>query len=204
MKKSLWFLSISRNALIVFFCALIAFLYETKVGKTPFRLSSHVPSGLPTFKPPPFSTTVNNQTISVFQMMHDLGSGIVVVPIVAILANVAIAKSFAAGKVVDATQEMIALGLCNIFGSFVQSMPTTGAFTRSAVAHTSGVSTPLQGIYSGSIILLALSFLTPFFYYIPRSTLSAILMCAVMTLIDYEIVPKLWRSNSKLFSISKL
>lgn len=103
----------------------------------------------------------------------------------------------AAGKVVDATQEMIALGLCNIFGSFVQSMPATGAFTRSAVAHASGVSTPLQGIYSGSIILLALSFLTPFFYYIPRSTLSSILICAVMTLIDYKIVPKLWKSNSK-------
>lgn len=97
----------------------------------------------------------------------------------------------------DATQEMIALGLCNIFGSFVLSMPTTGAFTRSAVAHASGVSTPLQGIYSGSIILLALSFLTPFFYYIPRSTLSAILMCAVLTLIDYDIIPKLWRSNSE-------
>lgn len=94
IKKSLWFLSISRNALVVFFCALIAFLYEMKIGKTPFRLSSHVPSGLPTFKPPPFSTISNNHTISFMHMVHDLGSGIVVVPVVAILANVAIAKSF--------------------------------------------------------------------------------------------------------------
>lgn len=78
----------------MFCCALIAFLYEKKIGTTPFRLSSHVPSGLPTFRPPPFSTTANNQTISFFEMMHDLGSGIIVVPVVAILANVAIAKSF--------------------------------------------------------------------------------------------------------------
>lgn len=98
---------------------------------------------------------------------------------------------------------MIALGLCNIFGSFVQAMPATGAFTRSAVAHTSGVSTPLQGIYSGSIILLALSFLTPFFYYIPRSTLAAVLICAVLNLIDYEIVIKLWKCNSKYLKLKE-
>ena len=39
----------------------------------------------------------------------------------------------AGGKSVDASQEMVALGLCNIFGSFVQSMPTTGSFSRTAV-----------------------------------------------------------------------
>jgi solute carrier family 26 (sodium-independent sulfate anion transporter), member 11 len=50
---------------------------------------------------------------------------------------------------VDASQEMIALGLCNIFGSFVKSMPTCGAFTRSAVSHASGVRTPMSGIYAG-------------------------------------------------------
>lgn len=93
---------------------------------------------------------------------------------------------------------MMALGFCNIFGSFVQSMPATGAFTRSAVAQASGVRTPLQGLYSGTIILLALSFLTPYFCYIPKATLSSILICAVVTLIDYEIIPKLWRCNSQL------
>lgn len=50
----------------------------------------------------------------------------------------------------DATQEMITLGLCNIFGSFVQSMPTCGAFTRSAVANASGIRTPMAGIYAGN------------------------------------------------------
>lgn len=55
----------------------------------------------------------------------------------------------ASGKMVDASQEMMTLGLCNIFGSFVQSMPTCGAFTRSAVSNASGVRTPLAGLYSG-------------------------------------------------------
>ncbi|RZC33730.1 Sulfate transp and/or STAS domain containing protein, partial [Asbolus verrucosus] len=99
------------------------------------------------------------------------------------------------GVIVDATQEMMTLGLCNIFGSFMQAMPSCGAFTRSAVANSSGVRTPLQGIYSGTVILLALSFLTPYFYYIPRSTLAAVLISAIITMIDYEILPKLWRCN---------
>lgn len=54
------------------------------------------------------------------------------------------------GGTIDATQEMLTLSLCNILGSFVQAMPTCGAFTRSAVASASGVRTPLAGLYSGT------------------------------------------------------
>lgn len=50
---------------------------------------------------------------------------------------------------IDASQEMMTLGLCNIFGSFVQALPSCGAFTRSSVASSSDVRTPLQGIFSG-------------------------------------------------------
>lgn len=80
---------------------------------------------------------------------------------------------------VDATQEMLALGLCNVFGSFFQSMPTCGAFTRAAVSQASGIRTTLSGVYTGIIILLALSLLTPYFKFIPSATLAAVLICAV-------------------------
>lgn len=50
----------------------------------------------------------------------------------------------------DASQEMFTLGICNIFGSFVRSIPTCGAFTRSAVSNASGVRTPMAGLYSGN------------------------------------------------------
>ena len=107
----------------------------------------------------------------------------------------------ASGNSMDASQEMIALALCNLIGSTVSSMPTCGAFTRSAVSNASGVRTPMVGLYTGLIVLLALSFLTPFFYFIPRSTLAAVLICAVMFLIDFQIVGKLWRTSSKLASV---
>ena len=51
---------------------------------------------------------------------------------------------------VNATQEMLTLGLCNIVGSFASSMPTAGAFTRSAVSSASGIQTPMAGLYSGN------------------------------------------------------
>lgn len=100
---------------------------------------------------------------------------------------------------IEATQEMLTLGACNIAGSFVSSMPTCGAFTRSAVASSSGIQTPMAGIFSGTLTLLALSFLTPYFGFIPRATLSAILITAVVFLVDLKIVKILWRGNSEFF-----
>lgn len=78
------------------------------------------------------------------------------------------------GAAVDATQEMIAAGLCNIANSFVSSMPTTGSFTRSAVNHSSGVRSPLSGLFTGALVLLALGLLTSTFYFIPKATLAAV------------------------------
>lgn len=56
----------------------------------------------------------------------------------------------ASGQIIDASQELITLSLCNIFGSFFSSMPITGSFSRSAVNHASGVQTPFGGVYTGS------------------------------------------------------
>lgn len=192
LKKLLWFLSICRNALVILITATIAFYLE-KAGSSPFILSGKIQSGLPTFSLPPFSSQVGNETYTFLDMCSHLGSGIIVLPLVSVLANVAIAKAFASGSSVNATQEMLTLGLCNIFGSFVSSMPAAGAFTRSAVISASGVRTPMASIYVGIMTLLALSFLTPYFYYIPRSTLSAVLISAVIFIIDLKIIRLLWK-----------
>nr|CAD7573323.1 unnamed protein product [Timema californicum] len=111
--------------------------------------SGQIDAGLPPLAPPPFTTTFGNSTLSFLNMCQHLGSGIAVVPIVSILGNVAIAKAFSTGEMLDATQEMITLGLCNIMGSFVRSMPVTGSFSRSAVNNASGVRTPMGGLYTG-------------------------------------------------------
>lgn len=85
---------------------------------------------------------------------------------------------------VDASQEMLTLGLCNVIGSFCKSMPTCGAFTRSAVSHASGVKTPMSGLYSSIMAVLALSLLTPYFYFIPKAALASVLIIAVLFMVS--------------------
>lgn len=98
---------------------------------------------------PPFSVQIGNRTVPFLEMATQLGSGVVMVPVIMVLGNSAIAKAFSGGPL-DATQEMLTLGLCNVLGSLVGAMPTCGAFTRSAVAHASGVRSPLAGLHSGT------------------------------------------------------
>ncbi|XP_017774580.1 PREDICTED: sodium-independent sulfate anion transporter-like [Nicrophorus vespilloides] len=195
LKKAIWYLAICRNALVVLFGCIIAFLFEYNTGEQPFVIAGKITPGLPEFKLPNFSTTNGNETVSFVEMINTLGSSIIVLPIVAVLANVAIAKSFSDGSVFQATQEMMTLGISNILGSFVGAMPTTGAFTRSAVNNASNVQTPMGGLYAGTMILLALSFLTPYFYFIPKPSIAAVLICAVMFMVEYWEIPKLWRCN---------
>ena len=106
----------------------------------------------------------------------------------------------AGGKPIDASQEMIALGICNVMGSFVSSMPTTGSFSRTAVNSASGVRTTFGGIFTGSLVILALAVLMPYCAYIPKASLAAVIITAVIFSVEYEVIRPMWKSKSKSFS----
>ncbi|GAB1859022.1 Sodium-independent sulfate anion transporter [Camponotus japonicus] len=195
--KTIWLVSTARNAIVVIICSAIAYKYDSSESGSPFILTGPVRSGLPPFGFPPFSTRVNNQTFTFTQMCSELNTAIVLVPIIGVLGNVAIAKAFVNEGKVDATQELLTLGICNVLGSCASSMPVTGSFSRSAVNHASGVKTPMGGLYTGVLILLALSLLTPYFYFIPKASLSAVIICAVIYMIEYEVVKLIWKSSKK-------
>lgn len=140
----------------------IAFYCE-QLGQLPFVLTGTVRSGLPTVALPAMHTTVSaagiNGTDAVVidmgltGMLSELGPSIALVPIIAVLGNAAIAKAFG-GAGINPTKEIIALSLCNIFGSFVSSFPVTGSFSRSAVNHATGVKTPIGGIYTSKSVCM--------------------------------------------------
>ncbi|XP_014259205.1 sodium-independent sulfate anion transporter isoform X2 [Cimex lectularius] len=194
IKKAAWLLGLARNAVVVIVGTLLAYVISL-YGLQPFLLTGTVGSGLPPFRLPPFSTKSGNETLGFIDMTKEMGSAIVVVPLIAILESIAIAKAFAKGKTIDATQEMIALGMCNIAGSFFSSFPTTGSFTRTAVNHASGVVTPFGGVFTGALVLLSLSFLTSTFYFIPKATLSGVIVCAMFYMVEYHAVTMLWRTK---------
>jgi solute carrier family 26 (sodium-independent sulfate anion transporter), member 11 len=123
-----------------------------------FKIIGDVPQGLPAVQLPPFSIPeIKNETTGEIlqqgetftEMVSSLGSGLIVVPLIALLENIAICKAFANGKAVDATQELIAIGTANIANSFVQGYPGTGALSRGAVNNASGVRTPMGSLYTG-------------------------------------------------------
>lgn len=103
----------------------------------------------------------------------------------------------------DATQELFAIGTSNIVNSFVQGYPGTGALSRGAVNHASGVRTPLGGLYTGILVIASL-YMTPIFYYIPKAALASIIIAAVIFMVEVRVVKPMWRSKSKFFFISKL
>jgi len=160
-------------------------------------------------RPPPFSITVNNtethqvQQLSLHELMKEDASALIVIPLLALMEHIMIAKKFAGNNFIDASQEMISIGLTNILGSFFSSIPVTGSFSRSTVNAASGAETPLGGVFTGALVLLALQFLTPFFFYIPNASLAAVIVTAVIFTVDFQIVRDIWRSKSKSSHISK-
>ncbi|KAF2669432.1 sulfate permease [Microthyrium microscopicum] len=101
-----------------------------------------------------------------------------------IIEHIAIAKSFGRkfGYTVITSQEMCAQGCANIFSPFVGGYVCTGSFTASAVVSKSGVRTPLAGLFSAFILVLALYVLPSVFYYIPMAALAGLIIHAVSNL----------------------
>lgn len=81
--------------------------------------------------------------------------------------------------------------------SFAQGYPGTGSLSRGAVNNASGVRTPLGNMYTGLLVLFALLFLTPMFFYIPKAALAAVIIAAVIFMIEVKVVKPMWRSKSK-------
>lgn len=90
---------------------------------------------------------------------------------------------------------MIAVGICNIISSFFGSMPINASFSRAAVSNASGTKTPFSGIYTGIMVILALTFLTPYFSYMPKATLSSVIICAVIYMVEVTLAKMIWKIN---------
>uniref|UniRef100_A0A7N6BTU3 Sodium-independent sulfate anion transporter n=1 Tax=Anabas testudineus TaxID=64144 RepID=A0A7N6BTU3_ANATE len=179
-RKIVWAVATMRNALIVVAASLVAFSWDVS--------GHHVP-------PPTSDTTENGTIVSFGEIVTGFGGGLAMIPFMGLLESIAIAKSFASQNDyrINANQELLAIGVTNIMGSFVSAYPVTGSFGRTAVNSQTGVCTPAGGIITSAIVLLSLAFLMPAFYYIPKASLAAVIICAVAPMVDYRIVTKMWR-----------
>lgn len=152
----------------------------------------NVPAGLP---------GVDLPTISKDDILHLL-------PVAATLALIAFMEAISVAKAmeerhpehpVSANQELRALGLANVIGSFFMCYPTTGGFSRTAVNDQAGAKTGMAAIISAGVVMLVLLMLTPLFYHLPKAVLGAIILVAVSGLVDFSYPRQLWKTQRDEF-----
>lgn len=109
--------------------------------------------------------------------------------------GIAVGRTFAALKnyKVDGNKEMIAIGLMNIAGSTTSCYVTTGAFSRSAVNNNAGCKSAVSNIIMSVTVMVTLLFLMPLFKYTPNVVLGAIIVTAVVGLIDIPAAYQIWK-----------
>jgi len=164
-----------------------------KVSKGSFKLKGggevvgSIPSGLPSLSAPKFSW---DSTISLL-------SAALVISLVGFMEAISIAKAMAAKtkQRINPNQELIGQGLANIVGSFSQSYPASGSFSRSAVNLNAGAISGMSSVFTGIIVLVALLFLTPLLYHLPQAVLAAIIMMAVTGLINFKAIKHAWQAH---------
>jgi SulP family sulfate permease len=146
-----------------------------------------IPSGLPQIGLPSFT----------WDMAMNLFSTALVISLVGFMEAISIAKAMAAKTKahIDPNQELIGQGIGNIVGSFTQAYPASGSFSRSAVNLNAGAVTGMSSVFTGLIVLLTLLFLTPLLYHLPQAVLAAVIMMAVIGLINFKAIKHAWDAH---------
>lgn len=182
--------SIPGSLIAVIFGILIVYFFslhddEVQIVKT-------IPQGLPSFAIPDFS----------------LGKLIDLIPLAMTISVVAFMESYSVAKAIEskrkdhkviANQELVGLGAANLVGSFFQSFPVTGGFSRTAVNEQAGAKTPIASVISAVLIALILLFFMPLFYFLPNTILASVIMVAIAGLIDLQYVKQLWKDSKAEF-----
>ena len=116
------------------------------------------------------------------------------ISVIGYVESVSVAQTLAAKRRqrIDPDQELVALGASNIAAGLSGGYPVTGGFARSVVNSDAGAQTPAAGALAAIGLLIAALFLTPLFHYLPKATLAATIIVAVLSLVDLSILPRSW------------
>lgn len=158
------------------------------------RIVGDIPGGFPVLSIPSFDTHL-------WQQLFPLA---LTIALVGYAQSIAIAKSFQVrdkNQAVDANQELVALGVANLGAAFFNGLPVAGGFSRSAVNAKAGAKTALSSMISAALILLTLAFFTQLFFYLPLATLGAVILAAIVTLIDVKAPLTLWEKDPSDFAM---
>ncbi|KAG7031709.1 Sulfate transporter 1.3, partial [Cucurbita argyrosperma subsp. argyrosperma] len=183
-KKLFWVPAIAPLISVVLSTLLV---YLTRADKQGVAIVKHIKKGI---NPP----SVKELYFSGQYLLKGLKIG-VVAGMVALTEAVAIGRTFAAMKdyQIDGNKEMVAMGVMNVVGSMTSCYVATGSFSRSAVNYMAGCQTAVSNIVMSLVVVLTLAFITPLFKYTPNAILSAIIINAVINLVDLHAAKLIWK-----------
>lgn len=161
--------------------------YELDAAAMGVRLVGDIPAGLPSWQLPDWE----------YSLLRELFPAAVMISIIGFVESVAVAHTLAAkrGEKIHPDQELIGLGAANVSSAFSGGYPVTGGFARSVVNFDAGAATPAAGMFTAVGIAAAALFLTPYLAYLPKATLAATIIVAVLSLMDFSVLKKTWNYN---------
>ncbi|WP_231757111.1 SulP family inorganic anion transporter [Microbulbifer elongatus] len=148
------------------------------------KLVGAIPSGLPQLVWPSFT----------LELIQQLLMPAIMISIIGYVESISVGKTLAVRRrqKIDMNRELIGLGAANLASGFSGGFPVTGGFSRSVVNFDAGAETQMASVFTAFGIALAAMFLTPFLYYLPKATLAATIIVAVLSLVDFSILKKTW------------
>ena len=141
-----------------------------------------VPQSLPPFTLPSLDLA----------LIRDLLLPAALIALIGFVESVSVGQTLAAKRRqrIDPDQELVALGAANIGASVTGGFPVTGGFARSVVNFDAGAETPAAGAFTALGLALAALYLTPFIAFLPKATLAATIVVAVLSLVDLSILKR--------------
>lgn len=146
-----------------------------------------IPEGLPTF-------TVPELTVKTFFKLLPTA---IIISLLGFMEAIAIAKAMAAqtGQKLDPNQELVGQGLANILGSIGSSYAVSGSFSRSAVNLQAGAVSGISSVVTSIMVVITLLFFTPLLYHLPQAVLAAVIMMAVIGLVNVKGFIHSWKAQ---------
>jgi SulP family sulfate permease len=162
------------------------------LGDQGVKIVGDVPQSLPPLTLPSFSPTLLGQLLLPAFLISIIG----------FVESISVAQTLAAKKRqrIDPDQELIGLGAANIGAAFTGGFPVTGGFSRSVVNFDAGAETPAAGAFTAIGLAIAALALTPLIFFLPKATLAATIIVAVLSLVDFSILKRAWDYSLADFS----
>jgi SulP family sulfate permease len=159
-------------------------VWQYDLNSSGVQIVGPVPQSLPPLTFPDLS----------IELLSALFMPALLISIIGFVESISVAQTFAAKKRqrIDPDQELIGLGATKIGASLTGGFPVTGGFSRSVVNFDAGAFTAVG-------LAIAALYLTPLAYYLPKATLAATIILAVLSLVDIRTLWHSWAYSKRDF-----